>query len=122
MTSLHGARPQLIRSLNEQLMLDLVRQSGPIARADLVRLSGLSKPTVALALTNLERDALVEVTGRMTGSRGRTAALYELRREAGFVLGLDVGREYFRGRSPISAARSAPSSTRGHARQERRDE
>jgi predicted NBD/HSP70 family sugar kinase len=97
MTSLHGARPQTIRSLNEQLMLDLVRQSGPLARADLVRLSGLSKPTVAQALTSLERDALVEVTGRRTGNRGRTAALYELRRDAGFVLGLDVGREYFRG-------------------------
>jgi predicted NBD/HSP70 family sugar kinase len=92
-----AARPQLIRAMNEQLLLDQVRQEGPLSRSDLVRLSGLSKPTVALALSNLERDALVHVAGRRTGSRGRSAALYEIRREAAFVLGLDVGREYVRG-------------------------
>ena len=92
-----AARPQLMRALNEQLLLDRVRESGPLSRADLVRASGLSKPTVALALANLERDALVQVAGRRTGARGRSAALYEIRRDAGFVLGLDVGREYVRG-------------------------
>jgi predicted NBD/HSP70 family sugar kinase len=92
-----AARPQLIRAMNEQLLLDRVRQEGPLSRGDLVRLSGLSKPTVALALSSLERDALVQVVGRRTGSRGPAAALYEIRREAGFVLGLDVGREYVRG-------------------------
>jgi predicted NBD/HSP70 family sugar kinase len=92
-----AARPQLIRGMNEQLLLDRVRQSGPLSRGDLVRMSGLSKPTVALALASLERDALVQVVGRRTGLRGPAAALYGLRREAGFVLGLDVGREYVRG-------------------------
>jgi predicted NBD/HSP70 family sugar kinase len=91
-----AARPRLIRALNEQLLLEHVRQAGPLSRADLVRLSGLSKPTVALALANLEQAALVRLAGRRTGSRGRSAALYELRSEAGFVLGLDVGREYVR--------------------------
>jgi predicted NBD/HSP70 family sugar kinase len=92
-----AARPQLIRAMNEQLLLDQVRRLGPLSRGDLVRLSGLSKPTVALALASLERDALVQVTGRRIGARGPAAALYEIRREAGFVLGLDVGREYVRG-------------------------
>jgi predicted NBD/HSP70 family sugar kinase len=92
-----AARPQLIRAMNEQLLLDRVRQSGPLSRSDLVRMSGLSKPTVALGLSSLERDELVQVVGSRTGSRGPAAALYELRREAGFVLGLDVGREYVRG-------------------------
>jgi len=92
-----AARPQLIRAMNEQLLLEHVRLAGPLARGDLVRLSGLSKPTVALALETLERDALVQVVGRRTGGRGPAAALYEIRRDAGFVLGLDVGREYVRG-------------------------
>jgi predicted NBD/HSP70 family sugar kinase len=92
-----AARPQLIRAMNEQLLLDRVRLEGPLSRGDLVRLSGLSKPTVALALSSLERDALVQVVGRRTGSRGPAAALYEIRRESGFVLGLDVGRQYLRG-------------------------
>ena len=48
-----AARPQLIRALNEQLMLSHIRRLGPCSRADLARLSGLSKPTVSLALVNV---------------------------------------------------------------------
>ena len=54
-----AARPQLIRALNEQLLLSQIRQLGPCSRADLARLSGLSKPTVSLALANVERSGLV---------------------------------------------------------------
>ncbi len=92
-----AARPQLMRAMNEQLLLEQVRRSGPISRADLARISGLSKPTVALALADLERDGLIRVAGHRTGLRGPAALLYEVRPEAGYVLGLDVGREYIRG-------------------------
>ena len=68
-----------------------------MSRRDLASASGLSKPTVALALTSLERDALVQQAGRRVGGRGRSASLYEIRSDAGFVLGLDVGREFVRG-------------------------
>jgi len=54
-----AARPALIRALNEQLLLDHIRTSGPYSRADLARVSGLSKPTVSLALANLERAGLI---------------------------------------------------------------
>jgi predicted NBD/HSP70 family sugar kinase len=83
--------------LNEQLLLDQMRRNGPVSRRDLARASGLSKPTVALALTSLERDDLVQPAGRRIGGRGRSASLYEIRSDAGFVLGLDVGREFVRG-------------------------
>jgi predicted NBD/HSP70 family sugar kinase len=92
-----AARPALIRALNEQLLLDHIRSSGPYSRADLARVSGLSKPTVSLALANLERAGLVRLAGQRTGMPGRTALLYEVRPEAGFVLGLDIGLRYLRG-------------------------
>lgn len=92
-----AARPALIRALNEQLLLDHIRSTGPYSRADLARLSGLSKPTVSLALANLERAGLVRLAGQRTGVPGRTALLYEVRPEAGFVLGLDIGLRYLRG-------------------------
>jgi len=92
-----AARPRLIRTLNEQLLLERLRASGPVSRGDLASASGLSKPTVALALGSLERDELVQQAGRRTGGRGRSASLYEIRSDAGFVLGLDVGREFVRG-------------------------
>ena len=86
-----------MRTLNEQLLLERMRGNGPVSRSELAGVSGLSKPTVGLALASLERDALVQHAGRRAGSRGRSALLYEIRRDAGFVLGLDVGRKFVRG-------------------------
>jgi predicted NBD/HSP70 family sugar kinase len=92
-----AARPQLLRALNEQLLLQHIRQLGRCSRAELARVSGLSKPTVSLALANVERSGLVREAGQRTGVPGRSAVLYEVRPEAGYVLGLDVGRQYLRG-------------------------
>jgi predicted NBD/HSP70 family sugar kinase len=92
-----AARPQLIRALNEQLLLSHIRQVGPCSRADLARISGLSKPTVSQALANVERSGLVRIAGQRTGVPGRSALLYEIRPDAGFVLGLDIGQNYLRG-------------------------
>jgi predicted NBD/HSP70 family sugar kinase len=115
-TQVVAARPQLMRAMNEQLMLEQVRLAGPVSRTDLARASGLSKPTVAVALANLERDGLVRVAGHRTGVRGPAAVLYEIRPEAGFVLGLDVGREYLRGAlADLSGAVRARASRRVHA-------
>src|SRR5215472_1505648 len=91
------ARPQLIRAMHEQLLLSHIRQLGLCSRADLARLSGLSKPTVSLALANVERSGLVRTAGQRTGMPGRSAVLYEISPDAGYVLGLDIGHEYLRG-------------------------
>jgi len=96
-SGLSAARPALIRTMNEQLLLEYIRTAGPYSRADLARVSGLSKPTVSLALANLDRAGLVRLAGQRTGMPGRSALLYEVRPEAGFVLGLDIGLRYVRG-------------------------
>jgi predicted NBD/HSP70 family sugar kinase len=111
-----AAGPQLMRAMNEQMLLKQVEASGPISRPDLARASGLSKPTVTLALGNLVRDGLVRVAGQRTGVRGPAAVLYELRPEAAYVLGLDVGREFLRGAlADLSGAVRAKASRRAHA-------
>jgi predicted NBD/HSP70 family sugar kinase len=96
-SGLLAARPALIRTMNEQLLLEYIRTAGPYSRADLARVSGLSKPTVSLALANLDRAGLVRLAGQRRGVPGRSALLYEARPEAGFVLGLDIGLRYVRG-------------------------
>jgi predicted NBD/HSP70 family sugar kinase len=83
--------------MNEQLLLEHIRQRGPSSRAELARVSGLSKPTVSLALDNVERAGLVRIAGQRTGMPGRSARLYEIRPDAGLVLGLDLGLKYVRG-------------------------
>jgi predicted NBD/HSP70 family sugar kinase len=87
----------LIRVLNEQLLLDHIRNNGPCSRAELARVSGLSKSTVSIAMANVERAGLVREAGHRRGAPGRAAQLYEVTPEAGFVLALDVGRQFLRG-------------------------
>jgi predicted NBD/HSP70 family sugar kinase len=94
---LAAARPSLIRAMNEQLLLEHIRRRGPCSRAELARVSGLSKPTVSLALGNVERAGLVRIAGQRTGVPGRSAQLYEIAPDAGLVLGLDIGHDYVRG-------------------------
>jgi len=114
--AMSAARPQLIRALNEQLLLGHIRDHGPCSRADLARLSGLSKPTVSLALATVEQAGLIREAGQRIGRPGRSALLYEIRPEAGFVLGLDVGAQYVRGAlTDLAGEVRARSSARSHA-------
>jgi len=111
-----AARPRSIRAMNEQLLLDLIRHSEGVSRAELARSTGLSKPTVSLALANLERAGLVLATGLRTGVPGPAAVLYRVRPEAGMVLGLDVGQQFLRGAITDLAGRRRAAATRATGR------
>ncbi|MGH3471127.1 MAG: ROK family protein [Nocardioidaceae bacterium] len=91
------ARPQLMRVVNEQLVLTHLRSGGAASRADLARISGLSKPTVSLALANLGLTGLVRTSGVRTGVPGPAAMLYEVDPDAGYVMALDLGHRFVRG-------------------------
>ena len=69
---------------------------GPISRAQIARETALSKPTVSQALAGLENAGLVLEAGRSSGGKGPTAVLYELNPRAGWVVGIDVGRDWVR--------------------------
>ncbi len=88
--------PSLLRAINERSVLDLIHHRGPLSRAQVARVSGLSKPTVSLALTGLLDAQLVREVGRSRGERGPSALLYELNPSAGYVVGIDVGRRWAR--------------------------
>jgi predicted NBD/HSP70 family sugar kinase len=88
--------PSLLRAINERTVLEFIRRLGPASRAQIARDSGLSKPTVSLALQALERAGLVRHAGRTSGGKGPTAQLYEMNPQAGWVVGIDVGRDWVR--------------------------
>ncbi|MFB7724779.1 ROK family protein [Nocardia sp. NPDC056100] len=87
---------QRLRSNNEWLLLEQLRNAGPSSRAQLARDTGLSKPTVSSALAALQHSGLVREMGTVAPERGRTAVLYEPDPTAGYVLGLDIGRANLR--------------------------
>jgi predicted NBD/HSP70 family sugar kinase len=91
-----GGQPRLLRAINERVLLETLRRVGPSSRPQLARMAGLSKPTVSLALANLEGAGLVRPVGPATPSLGRTAMLYEVDPTAGYVVGIDIGRAWIR--------------------------
>ena len=85
------AVPALLRALNERTVLDAVRASGPLSRADLARQTGISRPTVSLVLRALLEDGLVRETALEPGRPHYGAVYYEADPEAALVLGVDFG-------------------------------
>ena len=86
----------LLRVINERAVFERIRQLGPVSRPQLAEATGLSKPTISLALADLERWKLVQAVGHRSGNTGRAAVLYEIRPEAGYVIAVDVGRKWIR--------------------------
>lgn len=89
--------PSLLRAINERALLEYLRNHKPTSRAELARVTRLSKPTVSQALAGLEQAGLVRVVGQSIPSRGgRVAILYEPNPDVGYVVGVDVGRRWIR--------------------------
>ncbi len=86
----------VMRVMNERAVFERIRLLGPVSRPQLAEATGLSKPTISLALAELDRWGLVRHVGQRTGNSGRAALLYEMRPEAGWVIGVDVGRSWLR--------------------------
>jgi predicted NBD/HSP70 family sugar kinase len=87
----------VLRTNNEHLLLDRLRADGATSRAELARITGLSKPTVSTALGRLERAGLVREVGKAASAgRGRSAVLYEADPTAGYAAGIDIGRSWIR--------------------------
>ncbi|MGH3095903.1 MAG: ROK family transcriptional regulator [Streptosporangiales bacterium] len=86
----------VVRVMNERVVFDRIRDIGPVSRPQLADETGLSKPTVSLALADLERVGLVRPVGQRTGNAGRAPQLYAIRPEAGWVVAIDVGRSWLR--------------------------
>jgi predicted NBD/HSP70 family sugar kinase len=85
------AVPALLRALNERTVLDAVRESGPISRAEVARRTGISRPTVSLVLRSLVEDGLVRETEHETDGPHYGAVYYEAHPEAAAVLAVDFG-------------------------------
>jgi predicted NBD/HSP70 family sugar kinase len=85
------AVPALLRALNERTVLDAVRASGPISRAEVARQTGISRPTVSLVLGALLEDGLVRETAHDPGRPHYGATYYESDPDAAVVLGVDFG-------------------------------
>ncbi|SDI20332.1 ROK family transcriptional regulator [Nonomuraea jiangxiensis] len=88
--------PRLLRVMNERRLLDRLQEHGPASRADLAKVTGLSKPTVSAALAGLAKDGLVHLVGEVSGRPGPVTSLYDMNAGSAHVAGIDIGRDWNR--------------------------
>lgn len=114
-------RPPLIRQTNAQILLRLLRDEGPCSKADLVRASGLSAPSVTNVVTTLISTGLVEAVGEGNSTGGRPPDILRFKAEHGVVVGVEItrdslrflladlnGGELARSQAPIDRSQSTP--------------
>ncbi|MDQ3744370.1 MAG: ROK family transcriptional regulator, partial [Acidobacteriota bacterium] len=83
------ARPNTIRDINRQIVLNYVRERGPISRAEIAQETALQRSTVSLIVEELKAGGLIEeVSGESTG--GRPPILLSLRASDAVAIGVDL--------------------------------
>lgn len=86
----NAARSNTIRDINRQIVLNYVREFGPISRAKIARETALQRSTISIIVDELRGDGLVEeVGGESTG--GRPPNLLSLRAADAVAIAVDLG-------------------------------
>ncbi|HET8782050.1 MAG TPA: ROK family protein, partial [Pyrinomonadaceae bacterium] len=84
------ARSNTIRDINRQIVLNYVRERGPISRAEIAHETALQRSTISLIVEELRVEGLIEeLSGESTG--GRPPILLSLRTADAVAIGVDVG-------------------------------
>ncbi|HTN24488.1 MAG TPA: ROK family transcriptional regulator [Solirubrobacteraceae bacterium] len=84
-----------LRERNRRQLLDALRRKGSASRADLARMTGLSRSTVSTLVTDLQASGLVveRESDDRPSQQGRPPTLLALDQSAGLILGIDFNHE-----------------------------
>ena len=86
-----------INRLNKVEVLRLIRESGKISRADIVKQTKLSAPTVTRIVDALINENLVVMVGEGDSTGGRPPKLIKFDGTSRYVIGIDLGTTSIRG-------------------------
>ena len=91
------ATHQQTRTFNQQLVLRALHDESPLSRADLARLTRLTRTSVGDLVGTLIDDGLIEEVGRGQSSGGKSPILLRVAPDGRHLIGLDLGEEQFSG-------------------------
>jgi predicted NBD/HSP70 family sugar kinase len=85
------------RAFNQQLVLRALYDDSPLSRADLARLTGLTRTSVSDLVGSLIDDGLIEEVGRGRSSGGKSPILLRVVPDGRLLIGLDLADSQFSG-------------------------
>jgi len=84
----------MMRQMNRSLVLNTVRLKGPISRADIARVTGLSAASVSGLVTELIHEDLIFEQEEGNSSGGRRPVLLSLNPSGGYVIGIKLMEDH----------------------------
>ena len=91
------ATHQQTRTFNQQLVLRAIYDRNEVSRADVARMTGLTRTSVGELVGDLLNDRLVEEIGRGPSTGGKAPILLRVRADGRHLIGLDLGESAFSG-------------------------
>src|SRR5215203_1426613 len=85
-----AARVNTIRDINRQIVLNYVRERGPISRAEIARETDLQRSTVSAIVEELKAEDLIEEVGIGESTGGRPPNMLRLRVGGPMAVGIDI--------------------------------
>lgn len=82
---------KLMKKINQQTILELINNKGPISRAEIAEITGLTPATVSNIVKDLLKMDLVRETRQGESRGGRKPILLEVNPEGAYVIGLEWG-------------------------------
>ncbi len=91
------ATHQQTRLHNSRLVLKTIYDHGRISRAEIARITGLTRPTVSDMVAELMEEGLVEEVGQGPSEGGKPPILLSVVDDARHLIGIDLASDAFRG-------------------------
>ena len=87
---IHTAHFGTMRAINRQIVLNYVRDRGPISRAEIARRTSLQRSTISEIVDSLLGEGLIEEVGAGASTGGRCPKLLALRASGAAAVGIDI--------------------------------
>lgn len=88
---------QLMKSVNKSIILNKIRTSEPISRAQIAKDTSLTPPTVSSIVKELMEQGLVSESALGHSSGGRKPTMLHINTSAFYVIGIDAGPKMVEG-------------------------
>ena len=88
------ADQKLMRSINNKIVIDLLRKEEHLSRANISSITGLNRSTVSSIVDELIDEGWIRETSYQTNNIGRPGLILEMNPNGGFAVGLEIGVDF----------------------------
>ncbi len=88
------ADQKLVRKMNNNIIIEILRKEAPVSRANLAAITGLNRSTVSSIIDELIEGGWVRETSFQTSKIGRPGLLLEINPKGGFAIGMEIGVDF----------------------------